>query len=107
MFAGRYRDLGPEVTIAGQAVKVGTVQLEYEYPGEELFHVVRPGDAYRLDLVSYMYYDTPELWYILALHNHLKHPVRDVVAGLVLKIPTNVALAKQILQARWPLDVTG
>ena len=51
------------------------------------YHTVTQMDAGRLDLISYKYYQTPELWWVLATANGLFFPADELVAGMILRIP--------------------
>lgn len=53
----------------------------------DFYHEVDAGEEGRLDLVSFLYYGTPALWWVIADANDIFFPMRDVVAGQVLRIP--------------------
>ena len=44
--------------------------------------------AGRIDLVSYEFYGTPELWWIIAEANGIAFPPDDLAVGDVLRIPS-------------------
>jgi hypothetical protein len=50
-------------------------------------HTVTEKDAYALDAISFKYYDTHDLWWVIGFYNGIIHPLRDVTPGTVLKIP--------------------
>ena len=48
-------------------------------------------DAYytgRLDLISASFYNEPRYWWVIAQCNNIIDPVSEVVAGVVLRIPS-------------------
>jgi hypothetical protein len=47
----------------------------------------------RLDLLSYRYYNTPELWWVLAEVNGIFFPPDDLKIGMVLRIPSFTSIA--------------
>lgn len=55
-------------------------------PGD-IYHEVTSGEDGRIDLISYEYYATVRLWWVIADANDIKLPIRDVAAGMVLRIP--------------------
>lgn len=53
---------------------------------EDLYMTVTEGEKDRLDLVSNRYYNTPLLWWVIALASDIFDPY-DVPVGTVLRIP--------------------
>lgn len=49
-------------------------------------YTVEPDCEDRLDLVSYKFYGTPNLWWAIARLNNIKNPMRLEV-GIILRIP--------------------
>lgn len=53
---------------------------------DDIFHLVRDADVGRLDLLSYKYYRTVALWWVIAYVNSIDDPfVMDI--GVLLRIP--------------------
>jgi nucleoid-associated protein YgaU len=52
------------------------------------YHTIRHGQENRLDLVSFRYYRTPELWWIIMVANDILSPFDDIESGQVLRIPS-------------------
>lgn len=52
------------------------------------FITVAPKFQYRLDLLSYDLYETSVYWWVILLlnRNQLKDPIRDLRAGMVLRV---------------------
>lgn len=75
----------------------------FEYDGETFFDtpdfpeieptandiIIDIDDKYlgRLDLLSYDYYQTAELWWIIALANNLENLPADMYLGMKIRIP--------------------
>lgn len=70
-------------------------RIEFNYRGPEKFHVVDASEEENMTLVSYKHYKTPLLWWVVALHNNLRNPIVEMRAGMVLKIPTDLAAVEQ------------
>ena len=43
----------------------------------------------RPDLISDVFFDTPELWWLLLRVNNIKDPFEDLTPGTRIRIPTN------------------
>lgn len=56
--------------------------------GQEPAYTVTPDMEGRPDRVSTMFYGTPFLWWVIASVNNIMLPMRDMVAGMQLIIPT-------------------
>jgi len=52
----------------------------------DVFYTVRMGDAGRLDLVAYDYYNDPSLWWVIADFNNIVNQF-DLKVGDMLRIP--------------------
>lgn len=52
----------------------------------DVFHELTAGEVGKLDLVSYKYYGTPYLWWVIALANKILNPL-TVQAGTRLRVP--------------------
>lgn len=61
---------------------------DYPYNTDDTYHEVTAGEVGRLDLISYTYYDTPLLWWVIAEANQIFHPMKDIKVGLFLRIPS-------------------
>lgn len=61
-------------------------------PSDQVFLMTESGQN-RLDLVSSVFYQTPELWDIIAVVNGIIDPVVGVSAGSTLRIPLKSRLA--------------
>ena len=47
------------------------------------------GFEQRPDLISDVFFDTPELWWLLLRVNNMEDPFEDLKTGTKIKIPTN------------------
>lgn len=59
-------------------------------------HTIEEGDM--LPIISYKYYNTIDLWWIICKFNNITDPFEPLIGGQVLKIPTS-DIVKQILKA--------
>lgn len=66
---------------------------EMDYYGTESFHVVQSNEVGRLDLISYVNYDTPEHWWLIAVYNQIRDTIFGYKAGDTLRIPLNLTAA--------------
>jgi hypothetical protein len=55
---------------------------------DDFYHTVQMGEEFRLDLISYFYYRTPELWWLVALSNNIGSVLDDINVGDILLIPS-------------------
>lgn len=62
------------------------------YGDRDSYHEVTPGEEGRLDLISFIYYGTPLLWWVIAEANDIVSPLKDIYAGLVLRIPDQTVI---------------
>lgn len=62
------------------------------------FHKVTLADENRLDIISFRYYNTPDLWWVIALANNIANPRRNVTIGTNLRIPAIDQLYRTVLR---------
>ena len=97
----RYRDLADPVIIQGQKIRPGLVTFEFEYTGPEIYHKVQSGEQFRLDIISYKFYGTPDYAWIVAIHNKIRD-MFSIEVGSLLRIPTDLdEVFKQFEQGQW------
>lgn len=83
----RYCNLRRIINEDGVAYIESPVKFQIRESTKDSFYVVGAGFENRLDLISYKFYNTPFLWWVIASVNHIDNPtVVDV--GLVLRIPS-------------------
>ena len=58
---------------------------------DDYFHEVQTGEVNRLDLISFKYYGTPLLWWVIAEVSEIINPLK-VPAGTILRIPSKQSL---------------
>lgn len=58
----------------------------------DVYHTVTSLDEGRIDLISYRWYATPELWHAIADANGLFFPDDEIPVGTVLRIPEYTTL---------------
>jgi nucleoid-associated protein YgaU len=66
-------------------------KLNLKESGSDKFHLVLAGEKNRLDIISYKYYGTPLLYWIIAEVNNLNNPTL-VEPGTVLRIPSTTSV---------------
>lgn len=63
-------------------------------PSDDLYTVDGSG-VNRLDAISYKFYQTPQLWWVLARCNNIVDPLVGVPLKTVIRIPTKARLAAE------------
>jgi hypothetical protein len=63
---------------------------------QDTYHTVRQGEDTRLDLISYKYYQTPELWWVIAVSNDILDPLGDLAVGDVIRVPSRNLVFSQV-----------
>jgi hypothetical protein len=61
---------------------------------DDLF-TVPPGAEARLDAISYKFYGTPALWWVIARVNNIEDPLTGVALNTTIRIPTKARLASE------------
>lgn len=59
---------------------------------DDFFHEVKPEEERRLDLISYRYYQTPLLWWVIAEANNIPNAMVGPSVGDILRVPTITSL---------------
>lgn len=67
---------------------------------EDAYHTVGAGEVGRLDLISFQYYQTTHLWWMIAEASGISDPIQDVVAGMVLRIPAPNQVFAEIMRVQ-------
>lgn len=83
----RYKDLRRLVNENKQSYIESSNKFKIKESTEDIFYTVEPGYENRLDLISYEFYNTPFLWWAIAIMNGIENPIEDVKSGIVLRIP--------------------
>lgn len=87
--SGYSRHGGQRIYATGGRLFFGIYKkADFPETAEDKYHTVVQGEELRLDLLSYAYYRTPELWYVIAIVNDLVSVFDDVKIGDVLRIPS-------------------
>lgn len=96
LVAGRYELYGAESSIDGVSFRNGLVHTEFQYTGKLVMHTVEPNQD--LCLISYVHYETPENWWIIAWANKIKDPFAGFATGDALIIPVDLELVSEMLK---------
>ena len=62
-------------------------------------HVITLAQECRLDLVSVKHYETPDLWWAIAIFNGIENVATEVVVDKVLNIPSLVSIEAALAEA--------
>lgn len=62
-------------------------------------HTVSFSEECRLDLISQKHYETPDLWWAIALYNHIVNVATEVVTDKVLNIPSLVSMEAALAES--------
>lgn len=62
----------------------------------DLYHTVSSGEVGKLDLISYKYYKTTDLWWVIAQANGVINPLR-VEPGTRLRIPSIELVFREVV----------
>ena len=82
----RYRNVSAVVDREGNDYLQSPVKKKIVESERDSFYTVEPECEDRIDIISYKFYNTPHLWWAIAMMNHIKNPMR-VEAGIILRIP--------------------
>lgn len=82
----RYRRLRKHVDEEGNSYLESQNKIILKESSADTLYVVEVGLENRLDLISYKFYNTPFLWWAIAIMNHIDNPF-FVESGVVLRIP--------------------
>lgn len=66
-------------------------RLEFPEREDDSYHLVTAKDSNRLDLISYQYYGTPLLYWVIAIASDIDDPL-NVPPGTSLRIPSKQSL---------------
>ena len=55
-------------------------------------YMVTDAAAGRLEYISYQIYGTIQLWWVIGLYNGIINPIKDVIAGKILRVPTKESI---------------
>ena len=83
----RYKNLKRLINEDGVAYIETPEKVVIRESQKDIFYSVELGFENRLDLISYKFYNTPFLWWVIAIMNNIENPL-DVQAGIVLRIPS-------------------
>lgn len=66
---------------------------------DDTVHYVSEHEIGRLDLLSFDYYATPSLWWVIADKNGISDPMSDMYPGQELRLPTLSAVQTALAKA--------
>ena len=59
-------------------------------------YTVTTKDLKRIDLIAYRMYGDVNFWWVVAVMNNISNPLRDLVAGVTLRIPKIAAITEAL-----------
>lgn len=65
--------------------------FKFSVRNDDTYHEVILGEENRLDLISFHYYSTPLLWWVIAEASNIIDPF-DVPVGTILRIPSKQSI---------------
>lgn len=89
--SSRYRRLSKIVDDEGYSYLESMNDISFPERSDDSYHLVTAKDSNRLDLVSYQYYGTPLLYWVIAIASGIDDPL-NVPEGTTLRIPSKQAL---------------
>lgn len=84
--SSRYDNCDVVVQRDGTEFRESFEKLNVEVSGRDKYHVVLAGEKNRLDIISYKYYGTPLMYWIIAEANEINNPTM-IEPGTVIRIP--------------------
>lgn len=87
----RYKRLARIVDDEGDEYVESVNPMDVSESTSDYYHTVLSGEEDRLDLISYRYYNTPLLWWVIAEASELFNPL-DVPVGTVLRVPSVLSI---------------
>jgi hypothetical protein len=73
---------------------------DIQLTGAEIKFVLPPEMEHRPDLVSYQFYGNVDFWWAIMHVNGVMLPIRDLVAGMVLLIPSADSITEALQRSR-------
>lgn len=84
----------PVIRVGGDIV-LGLMRAPVAIDQTDAVFEVKQGVTNRLDLISNHFYQTPELWWVIALVNNLFDPMAGFEVGTKIRVPTRERLASE------------
>ena len=89
MIVNRYKEFQRLAAVSECKYLPALNRIEFIYVGPENYHVVQSPPPGNQPLIAYTHYNTPLMWWAIALHNKIKHPMFGFKVGQTLRIPTD------------------
>jgi len=80
-----HRDRPTAIAAGSTGFDISEIDLEALY-NFEIAYVI-PGYEHRPDLISDIFYDTPEYWWLILFYNNIDDPFEGLNIGDQIKIP--------------------
>ncbi len=84
----KYYDVIYDTTVGALRIGLGWQSVpKFPVTNRDTYYTVENKYQYRLDLISLHFFGSKDLSWVLFAANDIQHPVKDIVAGTVLRIP--------------------
>ena len=93
---GRYQTYGAVAEVEKTVFVHGLLRRDFVYSGPVVTHDVKPNED--LGVISYIHYDDPQYWWVIAWANDIRDPYLGFKAGDTLLIPTNLSVMHDMLE---------
>lgn len=75
-----------------------TVRIEIPISSGDSFHQVKLGEYARPDVISFHFYNTTRLWWVIMDANLITDPFTELIPGTILRIPDFKKLVGEVLK---------
>jgi len=83
-----YYDILYDYEARGYILGLGYNNIPYfEETDNDMYYTIEPQYQYRPDLLALKFYGSEYLWWVIVKANNLSHPLKELVAGKVIRIP--------------------
>lgn len=89
----RYKNLSKILFADGTICQETPNPIEIPFSKNDKFHIVEHDEVGRLDIISYRFYNTSELWWAIATASNIYDPF-SIKLGMRLRIPDKASLLK-------------
>lgn len=83
----RYKNLLRIIDMEGDEYVETAEEINFPLQADDKFYEVTDSTRNRIDYISYMYYATPLLWWVIAIASNLEDPL-VIPVGTLLRIPS-------------------
>lgn len=74
-----------------------TPNIKFDHSSNDIFHTITSGEVGRLDLIAQKFYDSAELWWVIAIANDIFNAFTEITIGKILRVPDILAVRREFL----------